>query len=338
MTVNASKTPAPQGKSVASSSNSLKTDFNTPNLQLLLKRKRPDINVQEMVKEVTESRIDWDRAGSLESGAEDDTLPMKGQTNGFSSRAPVSSLRNAQSAGRRTGGDSTLAPRVGLPAVRGQISGMPPGPSHRYESPEAKTRQLINGDVEMIDDFDSSSSSDEEDGYHSDGGNDDDLYTAPPRRPLQGEALDFRNGESSTFSTSLLNTGVGGLFTQYNQYGLTPSATPSPTSSGFPPHNIVGTLFNGGSTLLNGGGIPPAAPAAPAVTINPAVLMKNDNTTNNAVNSLNAPNSPSMTDLVTLFLSGQQQLEPEIPKHVRFAIPGIGGTNARQEGVNGASG
>jgi len=87
--------------------------------------------------------------------------------------------------------------------------------------------------------------------------------------------------------------------------------------------------FIGGTALLNGGGIPPAAPPPPAVTINPAVLMRN------ADHASPPPTVINMAQITAALLDGAGVVEPEVPKHVRFAMSGIGG-EYRQEGLNGS--
>lgn len=330
MTVNTPITPAPQSKGGSSLAMS-PTDFNTTNLESHLKRKRPDINVEGLLKEVTESRTVWERS---ETESEDDAVLSNGKVSpplpsaGFY-KPPVPQRTPLAARPPTPTSQEPVAPipRHGSPTLRRPMSGMSPIPSQIKTRNIKPQRLSADGDVEMHD-FDASSSDDDDDGgYRSDGvqGNDDDLYSVPPRRPMQGEALEFRNGESSTFGSML--SGSTGLFSQFPQMGPTSAAVPSLPMSGF-------ALQNGGTTLLNGGGIAPTVSYTPSVTINPAVLMRGSGD-----HSTPSPTSMmSMVNMTAALLQQTHQQEPEIPKHVRFAIPGIGGDLRHQEGVNGASG
>ncbi|KAF8250648.1 hypothetical protein K440DRAFT_127731 [Wilcoxina mikolae CBS 423.85] len=315
MTVNTPITPAPQSKSGSSLAMS-PTDFNTTNLESHLKRKRPDINVEGLLKEVTEI---------LGNGKASPQLPSVGfHKPPVPQRTPVAARLPTPTSQEPI----APVPRHSSPALRRPMSSISPIPS-QIKTREIKPQRVsADGDVEMHD-FDASSSDDDDDGgYRSDGvqGHDDDLYSVPPRRPMQGEALEFRNGESSTFGSML--SGSTGLFNQFSQVGPTSAAVPSLPMSSF-------TLQNGGTTLLNGGGIAPTVSYTPSVTINPAVLMRGGG----GDHSTPSPTSMmSMVNMTAALLNQSHQHEPEIPKHVRFAIPGIGGDLRHQEGVNGASG
>ena len=250
---------------------------------------------------------------------------------------------------------------------------MSPAPSQvkSRDQPIQRSIATTDGDIEMHD-FDASSSDDDDDGgYRSDGiQGHDDLYSAPARRPMQGGLLEFRNGESSAFGSTPNSAGSaaaaaaaaagggasggggsggpggggggnggggggvggggggvgssGGLFNQFSQS----------SGSGLPMSSFA--LHNGGTTLLNGGGIAPTVSSTPSVTINPAVLMRSGGIGGDH----SAPSPTGMMSMVnmTAALLNQHQQEQEIPKHVRFAVPGIGGDLRQQEGVNGASG
>lgn len=321
MTVNTPKTPAPQSK-LASSSTTSPMDFRTSNLESHLKRKRPDINVETLLKEVTETRAAWERMGSFETESSEDESSKNFNNYGFDPRpTPPQMGYHKPPVVQMT---PPLASRPPTPTSqepagfsRHSMSGMTPHVQARAHHMSA------DGDTEMHD-CDASSSDDDDGGYRSDGGNDDELYTVPTRRPMQGEALEFRNGESSTFGPMLSGSNSGsGLFTQY----LPPSPTPA-----FNP-GLMSGFAHGGTALLNGGGIAPMALPTPSVTINPAVLMMD------TTGGHSAP-SPTMLSMAAALFNNTQmqhqypQYEPEVPKHVRFAIPGIGGEGLRKEGVN----
>jgi len=312
MTVNTPKTPVPQNRGSISSPVTSPMDFSTTNLESHLKRKRPDLNVEGLLKEVTE-KVEWiqdrSRSPSLDFESEEDISPMGPM---FRSRALPAPLPTQQHT-PATSMPPTPTSQESATDYRRSLSGSSPLPSQDKSSRSKPQRISADGDVEM-DDFDASSD-DDDGGYRSDGaqGNDDDLYSVTHRRPTQGDSVEFRSVDSPTFGPML---GNGGIYSHFLQQHLQGNASPM---SG----------FIGGTALLNGGGIPPAAPPPPSVTINPAVLMRN------ADHSSPSPAVMNMAQITAALLDGAASMEPEVPKHVRFAMPGIGG-EFRQEGLNGS--
>jgi len=312
MTVNTPKTPAPQNRGSISSSVTSPMDFSTTNLESHLKRKRPDLNVEGLLKEVTE-KVEWghdrSRSTSLDFESEEDISPMGPM---FRSRALPAPLPTQQ----RTPATSmppTPTSQESSSEYRRSLTGSSPLPSRGASSGSKPQRISADGDVEM-DDFDASSD-DDDGGYRSDGaqGNGEDLYSITNRRTMQGDPMEFRSVDSPTFGPIL---GNGGIYSQFMQHHSQGNASPM---SG----------FIGGTALLNGGGIPPAAPPPPAVTINPAVLMRN------ADHASPPPTVINMAQITAALFDGAGVVEPEVPKHVRFAVSGTGG-EYRQEGLNGS--
>jgi hypothetical protein len=320
MTVSTPKTPAPQGKGSSAIS---PIDFSTSNLESHLKRKRPDLNVEGLLKEVTEKH-EWDqnnrsRSVSLDLDSEEDVLsPMTIGTAFSRTRALPAPLPTQQ----RTPANSL--PPTPTSAHRRLMTGLSPS----QVKIKKERRVSADGDIEMNDCDSASSDSDDDGGYRSDGAHgDDDLYSVP-RRPAQGESMEFRSADSPAFGP-MLGTSNGSIYPQYLQNGSNGAASPIPMS---------GFSLHGGTALLNGGGIPQAAPPPPSVTINPAVLMRNADHASPSPNAAMNVNVAQLTAALLDEAARSQSMEPEIPKHVRFAMPGLGGDFRYQEGVNGASG
>ncbi|KAI5778242.1 hypothetical protein EDC01DRAFT_368051 [Geopyxis carbonaria] len=285
-------------------------DFNTPHLEGFLKRKRLDINVQEMVKDVTDNRVDWANM-PMDSLSDDESGPVSGLKAGStnpvlgSTRPVVSNGRYVLPSTATPSGVRPPTPTSQEPLMSGLNEFLPidSTPSRRpmsgitplsdlLKKQNGKLQSATDGDVEMADAYDASSSSDEEDGYRSDGDeNDDELYSVPPRTQ---PAVPISNGSNGTINPMMLHMGS--------------------VAAAIPPHTTGFGLPSSSTSMA-----PPAPPTPRSEQINGSSSANILGAVSRAAAMVNVPQEAQLP-----------------PKHVRFAVPGIGGDI--REGVNGTSG